>query len=276
MLSSILPFVGQRSNVFIPPPSVLDVKSSWQRAVEEGEAQKACLSATFDCDNIRGCLMPLSEVHEASLGHDFSSLSTSLDPTNGCSTAAPQQASLMSTLSWDSSNMEDLNSLSNNNVVQFSINQEVFPEQYSIDQETLPELPGNDSSLLTSINSRDISNTEEEELLLPHIPYLLPTETEPALLDARRRLDKIQQAFGEASFMDHRQGVPEPSLSQHDKRTLDARDRLMAATLETSATVEVTDKVFSLDLDTLESPSPPRTGQYNLPQLFTFSPIDDL
>ncbi|XP_021433803.2 HAUS augmin-like complex subunit 6 isoform X2 [Oncorhynchus mykiss] len=270
------PFSTRKQIPRTPESLILDVKSSWQRAVEEGEAQKACLSATFDCDNIRGCLMPLSEVHEASLGHDFSSLSTSLDPTNGCSTAAPQQASLMSTLSWDSSNMEALNSLSNNNVVQFSINQEVFPEQYSIDQETLPELPGNDSSLLTSINSRDISNTEEEELLLPHIPYLLPTETEPALLDARRRLDKIQQAFGEASFMDHRQGVPEPSLSQHDKRTLDARDRLMAATLETSATVEVTDKVFSLDLDTLESPSPPRTGQYNLPQLFTFSPIDDL
>ncbi|XP_064796690.1 HAUS augmin-like complex subunit 6 [Oncorhynchus masou masou] len=269
------PFSTRKQIPRTPESLILDVKSSWRRAVEEGEAQKACLSATFDCDDIRGCLMPLSEVHEASLGHDFSSLSTSLDPTNGCSTAAPQQASLMSTLSWDSSNMEALNSLSNNNVVQFSINQEVFPEQYSIDQETLPELPGNDSSLLTSINSRDISNTEEEELLLPHIPYL-PTETEPALLDARRRLDKIQQAFGEASFMDHRQGAPEPSLSQHDKRSLDARDWLMAATLETSATVEVTDKVFSLDLDTLESPSPPRTGQYNLPQLFTFSPIDDL
>nr|XP_029522827.1 HAUS augmin-like complex subunit 6 [Oncorhynchus nerka] len=269
------PFSTRKQIPRTPESLILDVKSSWRRAVEEEEAQKACLSATFDCDNIRGCLMPLSEVHEASLGHDFSSLSTSLDPTNGCSTAAPQQASFVSTLSWDS-NMEALNSLSNNNVVQFSINQEVFSEQYSIDQETLPELPGNDSSLLTSINSRDISNTEEEELLLPHIPYLLPTETEPALLDARRRLDKIQQAFGEASFMDHRQGAPEPSLSQHDKRSLDARDWLMAATLETSATVEVTDKVFSLDLDTLESPSPPRTGQYNLPQLFTFSPIDDL
>ncbi|XP_029615840.1 HAUS augmin-like complex subunit 6 isoform X2 [Salmo trutta] len=269
------PFSTRKQIPRTPESLILDVKSSWRRAVEEEEAQ-ACLSATFDCDNILGCLMPLSEVHEASLGHNFSSLSTSLDPTNGCSTAAPQQASLMSTLSWDSSNMEALNSLSNSDVVQFSINQEVFPEQFSIDQETLPELPGNDSSLLTSINSRDISNTEEEELLLPHIPDLLPTETEPALLDARRRLDKIQQAFGEASFMDHRQGVPEPSPSQHDERSLDARDWLMAATLETAATVEVTDKVFSLDLDTLESPSPPRTGQYNLPKLFTFSPIDDL
>uniref|UniRef100_A0A8C7DYC8 HAUS augmin-like complex subunit 6 n=1 Tax=Oncorhynchus kisutch TaxID=8019 RepID=A0A8C7DYC8_ONCKI len=227
------PFSTRKQIPRTPESLISDVKSSWRRAVEEEEAQKACLSATFDCDNIRGCLMPLSEVHEASLGHDFSSLNTSLDPTR------------------------------------FSINQEVFPEQYSIDQETLPELPGNDSSLLTSINSRDISNTEEEELLLPHIPYL-PTETEPALLDARRRLEKIQKAFGEASFMDHRQGAPD------DKRSLDARDWLMAATLETSATVEVTDKVFSLDLDTLESPSPPRTGQYNLPQLFTFSPIDDL
>lgn len=261
----------------------MDVKSSWRRAVEEGEAQKACLSATFDCDNILGSLMPLSEVHEASLGHNFPSLSTSLDPTNGCSTAAPQQASLMSTLSWDSSNMEALNSLSNSDVVQFSVNQEVFPEQFSIDQETLPELPGNDSSLLTSINSRDISNTEEEELLLPHIPSLfphipslLPIETEPALLVSRRHLDKIQQAFREASFMDQHQGAQEMSPPQHDERNPDARDWLMATSLETAATVDVTDKVFSLDLDTIQSPSPPRKEQFSLSQLLTFSPIEDL
>ncbi|CAB1351742.1 unnamed protein product [Coregonus sp. 'balchen'] len=267
------PFSTRKQIPRTPESLILDVKSSWRSAVEEGEAQKAFLSATFDCDDILGCLMPLSDVQEASLSHDFPSLSTSLDPTNGCSTAAPQQASLMSTLSWDSSNMEALNSLSSSDVVQFSIDQEVFPEQFSIDQETLPELPGNDSSVLSSSNSRDTSNTEEEELLLPHTP---PTETEPALLDARRRLEKIQQAFGEASFMDCRQGAPEPSLPQHGERSLDASDWLMAATLETAATVEVTDNVFSLDLDTLESPSPPRKGQYNLPQLFTFSPIDDL
>lgn len=256
--------------------SVLDVRSSWRRAVEEGEAQKARLSDKFDGDGILRHLTALCEVPETSLSPNMHSLSTGLDPTNatdGCSTAAPEQASLMSTLPWDSSNTEALHSLSSSDVVQFRIDQEAFPEQFSIDQETLPELPGNDGSFLSS---SDASNTEEEELLLPHIPDLLPTETEPALLDARRRLDKIQQAFGEASFMDHRQGAPEPSPSQHDERSLHARDWLMAATLETAATVEVTDKVFSLDLDTLESPSPPRTGQYNLPKLFTFSPIDDL
>lgn len=35
------------------------------------------------------------------------------------------------------------------------------------------------------------------------------------------------------------------------------------------------EKVFSLDLDSLETPSPPKTQEYVLPNLITFSPIDD-
>lgn len=262
---------------------ILDVRSSWRRAVEEGEAQKARLSDKFDGDGILRHLTALCEVPETSLSPNMHSLSTGLDPTNatdGCSTAAPEQASLMSTLPWDSSNTEALHSLSSSDVVQFRIDQEAFPEQFSIDQETLPELPGNDGSFLSS---SDASNTEEEELLLPHIPSLfphipslLPIETEPALLVSRRHLDKIQQAFREASFMDQHQGAQEMSPPQHDERNPDARDWLMATSLETAATVDVTDKVFSLDLDTIQSPSPPRKEQFSLSQLLTFSPIEDL
>ncbi|XP_071020549.1 HAUS augmin-like complex subunit 6 isoform X1 [Oncorhynchus clarkii lewisi] len=268
------PFSTRKQIPRTPESLILDVRSSWRRAVEEGEAQKARLSDKFDGDGIFRHLTALCEVQETSLSPDVHSLSTGLDPTNaGCSTAAPEQASLMSTLPWDSSNTEALHSLSSSDVIQFRIDQEAIPEQFSIDQETLPELPGNDGSFLSS---SDTSNTEEEELLLPHIPSLLPTETEPALLVSSRRLDKIQQTFREASFLDRHQGAQEMSPPQHDERSLDARDWLMAMSLETAATVGATDKVFSLDLDTLESPSPPRKEQFSLSQLLTFSPIEDL
>ncbi|XP_064787811.1 HAUS augmin-like complex subunit 6 [Oncorhynchus masou masou] len=268
------PFSTRKQIPRTPESLILDVRSSWRRAVEEGEAQKARLSDKLDGDGIFRHLTALCEVQEASLSPDVHSLSTGLDPTNaGCSTAAPEQASLMSTLPWDSSNTEALHSLSSSDVIQFRINQEAIPEQFSIDQETLPELPGNDGSFLSS---SDTSNTEEEELLLPHIPSLLPTETEPALLVSSRRLDKIQQTFREASFMDRHQGAQEMSPPQRDERSLDARDWLMAMSLETAATVGATDKFFSLDLDTLESPSPPRKEQFSLSQLLTFSPIEDL
>nr|XP_046174405.1 HAUS augmin-like complex subunit 6 [Oncorhynchus gorbuscha] len=268
------PFSTRKQIPRTPESLILDVRTSWRRAVEEGEAQKARLSDKFDGDGIFRHLTALCEVQETSLSPDVHSLSTGLDPTNaGCSTAAPEQASLMSTLPWDSSNTEALHSLSSSDVIQFRIDQEAIPEQFSIDQETLPELPGNDGSFLSS---SDTSNTEEEELLLPHIPSLLPTETEPALLVSSRRLDKIQQTFREASFMDRHQGAQEMSPPQHDERSLDARDWLMAMSLETAATVGATDKVFSLDLDTLESPSPPRKEPFSLLQLLTFSPIEDL
>ncbi|KAM9400893.1 HAUS augmin-like complex subunit 6 [Salvelinus alpinus] len=270
------PFSTRKQIPRTPESLILDVKSSWRRAVEEGEAQKARLSGKFDGDGSLRHLTALCEVQETSLSPDVHSLSTGLDPTNstdGCSTAAPEQASLMSTLPWDSSNTEALHSLSSSDVIQFRIDQDAIPEQFSIDQETLPELSGNNGSFLSS---SDTSNAEEEDLLLPHIPSLLPIETEPALLVSRRRLDKIQQTFREASFMDRHQGAQEMSPPQHDERSLDARDWLMATSLETAATVDATDKVFSLHLDTLESPSPPRKEPFSLSQLLTFSPIEDL
>lgn len=39
---------------------------------------------------------------------------------------------------------------------------------------------------------------------------------------------------------------------------------------------EASDKVFSLELDTLETPSTPKMQEYSLPKLITFSPIDDM
>lgn len=39
---------------------------------------------------------------------------------------------------------------------------------------------------------------------------------------------------------------------------------------------ETSEKVFSLELDALETLSPPRKQEYSLPKLITFSPIDDM
>lgn len=39
---------------------------------------------------------------------------------------------------------------------------------------------------------------------------------------------------------------------------------------------EARDKVFSLELDTLETPSTPKMQEYSLPKLISFSPIDDM
>lgn len=39
---------------------------------------------------------------------------------------------------------------------------------------------------------------------------------------------------------------------------------------------EASDKVFSLELDTLETPSTPKMQEYSLPKLIAFSPIDDM
>ncbi|XP_028973304.2 HAUS augmin-like complex subunit 6 [Esox lucius] len=250
------PFSTRKQIPRTPESLILDVKSSWRKAVEE-EAQKSRLSGKFD--SLLGRLTPLSEAPEVLVIPDVPCLSTSLDP----GTAAPQEASLTSTLPWDS-NVDDLHGLSSSDVVLFGVNQEAVPEQFTLDQETLPELLGADGSLLSS---SDTSSTEEEELLLPDIPSLVPGRTEPALLAARRRLDEIQQAFGEASFMDHRQVALEASPPQRDNR-----DWLMAMTLE----AEVKDKVFSLDLEMMESPPSSIREQCSFPELLTFSPIDKL
>ncbi|KAJ8008215.1 hypothetical protein DPEC_G00102490 [Dallia pectoralis] len=249
------PFSTRKQIPRTPESLISDVKCSWRKAVKE-EAQKGRLSVKIE-DSILGRLTPLSEAPEVLGSPDVPSMSTSLDP----STEAPQQASLSSTLFWDSSSAEALYSLSSSDVVQCHVNQEALPEQFSLDQETLPEMSGDDGFL----SSCDSSGTEEE-LLLPGIPLLVPGETEPALLAARRRLNEIQQAFGEASFMDCHQGALEALPPQLN------RGRFLATTHETA----VTDKVFSLDLEIIESPSSPIKDQHSFPELLTFSPIDKL
>ncbi|KAL0970340.1 hypothetical protein UPYG_G00240650 [Umbra pygmaea] len=257
------PFSTRKQIPRTPESLIHDVRSSWRKALEEDEVQKARLSGLFNNDSVLGRLTPLAEV-EMLPSPDVPSLNTSLEPTaaGDCSGAAAlQEDSLASTLPWDS-NADVLDSLSGSDVVQFSINPEAFPEHFTLDQETLPVLPGDDSSLLSSGDSTGMSGAQEE-LLLPDIPYPLPTKSEPVLLDARRGLDEFWQALGNASFT---------SLPQRDETNLDNGDWLAAAMLETAETAGVMDGVFSLDLDTIESPLSP----VKEPKLLTFSLMDNL
>ncbi|XP_078147931.1 HAUS augmin-like complex subunit 6 [Centroberyx gerrardi] len=267
------PFSTRKQLPRTPESLIMDVKSSWRKAIEEDKAQKTRHSAKFDSDSIIGRLTPLGEPQDVSLSPDAPSQSLSCDPAATYPSSPPvrqQGVSLMSTLSWDSPNTEALHSLSGTGS---------SAVHFSLDHETLPEMLGSDSLLSLSDEAMDINASDEEEedeLLLPHIPSL-KTEAKRTPLNARQRVGQIQQACGGTSFMDNRKRTPECLLSRHEVTGLD-RDWLMAATMEmeTAASVAANDKVFSLDLDTLKSPSPPNKQEYSLPKLVTFSPIDDV
>ncbi|KAM4611511.1 HAUS augmin-like complex subunit 6 [Polymixia lowei] len=259
------PFSTKKQLPRTPESLIMDVKSSWRKAVEESQTQKTRQSATFNGDGIPGWLTPLGE--EGPLSPDAPSQSISCSPTSAAtchsSPSAPKQgASLMSTLFWDESNAEFLHGQSDSGAVLFCVD------------ETLPEMLGNDSLINLSDEAPDTSSaSEEQELLLPHIPSLTSDDKRTPLA-ARQRLEQIQQACSDASFMDNRKRIPECLLSPRNVTGLD-RDWLMAAT-ETAASNATSDKVFSLGLDTLRSPSPPNKQEYSLPKLITFSPIDDM
>ncbi|XP_068612153.1 HAUS augmin-like complex subunit 6 [Brachionichthys hirsutus] len=123
-----------------------------------------------------------------------------------------------------------------------------------LDQETLPEVP----------SCYDLSEEEEEEEreLLP------PSPRSEAMQSPQRTsyLDLIRPACNDGSLIDVGKGTP---------RRLPADQRAPGPDRPTESGTD-TDQVFSLDLDSLDTPSPTRTREYRLPALITFSPIDDL
>ncbi|XP_031706479.1 HAUS augmin-like complex subunit 6 [Anarrhichthys ocellatus] len=135
--------------------------------------------------------------------------------------------------------------------------------QFSLDLETLPEMPSCDSLLSLDDESVDMKS-EEEELLIPS----LKTEATQWPLTTRHHLAQIQQECGNGSFKESRKRTPE-CFNQKPCDPTEDKDWQM----EPAKSVEATDKVFSLDLDALETPSPPKKQEYSLPQLITFSPI---
>ncbi|XP_053199051.1 HAUS augmin-like complex subunit 6 [Scomber japonicus] len=253
------PFSTRKQLPRTPESLILDVKSSWRKAVEEDKAEKIRRSAKLN-DSITGRVTPLQEIHNVwqSPAAAPQSVSCNLTPTVMRHSSPPfsQQGGLpKSTLLWDTFNKETLDSPrgTGSRVIQFSL-----------DNETLPELPSCDSLNLSSDDEAvDLKSEEDDDELL--IPSL---KTEHV---RRHQLGQIQQGCNVGSFMENVERTPVCLLSDRSAPSLDI-DFL----IEPSKSVEATTKVFSLDLDTLEPPSSPKKQEYSLPKLITFSPIDDM
>ncbi len=241
----------------------MDVKSSWRKALEEDKAEKTGQSIKCN-DSVTGRLTPLCESQDVSLSPDAFSLNvpSSINPADTSHRSPPvsQQGALpKSTLLWDTFNTDALDDPSGTGSSSV---------QFSLEHETLPEMPSCDSLLSLDDEAVDIKSEEEddEEHLIPSQKKVKSSPTNTCHL-----LDQIQQACEDVSFTDSRKRTPECLLSDHMVPALD-RDWLM----EPTKSVQGTDKVFSLDLDTLETSSPPKKQEYSLPKLITFSPIDDM
>ncbi|KAM7366168.1 hypothetical protein PAMP_015633 [Pampus punctatissimus] len=257
------PFSTRKQLPRTPESLILDVKSSWRKAVEEDKAEKIRRSTKFN-ESVTGRVTPLQEIHNVLRSPSVppQSVSCNLTPAVAQHSSPPvnqQGVFLKSALLWDTLDNETLDSPSGTGS---------SAVQFSLDFETLPELPSCDSLLSLDDEAVDVESEEgDDELLIPS----LKTEVKKSPLTTRRHLGLIQQACDVGSFMENVKRTPECLLSEHNAPGLD-RDWLM----EPTKSVEATNKVFSLDLDTLETPSPPKKQEYSLPKLITFSPIDDM
>lgn len=256
------PFSTRKQLPRTPESLIMDVKSSWRKALEEDKAEKIELSMKCN-DSVVGRLTPLYESHNVLLSPDAPSpnVSSGITPTVTSRSSPPvsqQGVLLKSTLFWDTFNTEALDSPSGTGS---------SAVQFSLDHETLPEMPSCDSLLSLDDEAVDMKS-EDDELLIPS----LKMEAKQSPRTMRHHLGQIQQACDDGSFQE-RSGrrTPECLLSDHMVSGLD-RDWLM----EPAKSVEAADKVFSLDLDALKTPSPPKKQEYSLPKLITFSPIDDM
>lgn len=215
------------------------MKSSWHKALEEDKAEKQSRAVAFD-DTVMGCLTPT----ELSCGMLESHVNLPLDVTS-CSDAPVSQQrahSLRSTQLWDTfahSSISPNNSSSSSSAVALTL-----------DQETLPSCDS-----LLSLDDNPADPMSDDELLIPSLEKL---STSHGTI--------MEQGHG-SSLMASSKRTPDCLLSGHA-----VSPRLVG----TTKPAETTDQVFSLELDALETPSPPRKQEYSLPRLITFSPIDDM
>lgn len=222
---------------------VLDVKSSWRKAVEEDEAEKK--RQTKLCESLTG-LSP----SPPSLG-----VSCNLSPTDTSHSsplASQQGASHKTSQLWTTSNTELLDSLS------ATVSSGVH---FSLDHETLPEMPSCDSLLSLDDEAFDVQCGDEEELLIPS----LKMDGTNSTLATRHQ---FQQSCSNGSFTEKLR-VPECLLTNDTALDVDSNWLVPPA-----KTVD-SNQAFSLDLDSLDTPLPPKMQEYSLPKLITFSPIDD-
>uniref|UniRef100_A0A3Q1GQC3 HAUS augmin like complex subunit 6 n=1 Tax=Acanthochromis polyacanthus TaxID=80966 RepID=A0A3Q1GQC3_9TELE len=239
------PFSTRKQLPRTPESLILDVKSSWRKAVEEDNAKKIQQSAEFDGSIMRH-LSPFREPCSVLLSPDSTSQNVSCAVTPAVMLhsgphADRREALLKSSFSWDTFNTEALDSPSGTGS---------STVQFTLEHETLPEMPSCDSLLSLDDETVDVTSEDEEVLI-----QSLKIESAQSPLTPHHRQASLEK-------------TPECLLS--DYKASD-RDWLMEP-----ATTQPTDKVFSLDLDALETHSPPKKQEYSLPKLITFSPIDDM
>uniref|UniRef100_A0AAR2KUT4 HAUS augmin-like complex subunit 6 N-terminal domain-containing protein n=1 Tax=Pygocentrus nattereri TaxID=42514 RepID=A0AAR2KUT4_PYGNA len=221
------PFTTKKQLPRTPESLIMDVRASWRKAVEEGKAEKKH-GRGQDCLSV--LVTPTSEAKERSHSPEPFSPSgstVSCADLQPCSPPPSQQgASLHSTVTWNSSQLEALDQ-SSSNIIQLSIAHETFPDME------------NDCSFNFSDQLKEVQE-EMEELVLPPVVAQSP-EAETALQMARKRLSDVLMSARRMS----------PGLKSYGG------------------------KVFSLDLDQLEGFSSPPREELTLPNLVTFSPMDE-
>ncbi|XP_011605069.2 HAUS augmin-like complex subunit 6 [Takifugu rubripes] len=145
---------------------------------------------------------------------------------------------------------------------------------------TRKQLPRTPESLILDVKSswrKAVEEDRAEKLGRPG-QQEAPSRTPPPLWDT---LSIDASGDDGVLFGLEQETLPElPSLDEEDGSFL---DRLGTPDQDVSASGQdwrvdltgTTEKVFSLDLDSLETPSSPKMREYVLPNLITFSPIDD-
>ncbi|KAM9836845.1 HAUS augmin-like complex subunit 6 [Aulostomus maculatus] len=240
------PFSTRKQLPRTPESLILDVKSSWRKAVEDDKAEK------MRQHNATGWLTPLGEPYDQLLAspHSVPSNRSPIAKSHSSPPVSRQGVSLPSPPSWSTTNTESINSPSGtgSSAVQFSLDQETLPEMSSCD--SLLSL-GNDSHLKCEADDEPLAPFRRTEA----------TQSPPA---TRRHLHQFQQSCNNGSFTENLR-TSECTLLDHIALGLD---------LEWPAKSDSANKVFSLDLDSFDATSPQK--ECSLPQLITFSPIDDM
>lgn len=239
------PFSARKQLPRTPESLIIDVKSSWRKAVEEEEAQRNSPSAELN-DGLTGRLGRVSQQLNPSpdAPSQTASCTSALTPADSDASAFRQPAVVpKSSLLWDTFSTEahDSPSGTGSSAVQFSL-----------DHETLPEMPSCDSLNLED-EAVDMTS-EDEEVLIPSLKT------------------RFKETLPTSPHEGSRKGFPT------DKTGTPLSD-CRVSSMETSwlikpASPEEKNQVFSLDLDALDSP--PKKQEFSLPTLITFSPIDDM
>ncbi|XP_051570523.1 HAUS augmin-like complex subunit 6 [Myxocyprinus asiaticus] len=246
LLNSISdPFSTRKQLCRTPESLIKDVRSSWRKAIEEGTVEKK--QASWNRHDSLSWLKTSPTKEEMNSPFHKPSPEPSLVFDSAatipqCTSPPVQQgASLHSTVSWDASQLEALDSQSSSDVIKFSIA-----------QEELPELFDDDVSFNSDVDlNRSIDKESDQELVLPMIASHSPLGEFPlhmAQMCLETTLDK-------ASFKD-------TSFEKSDFRSLVHSGK--SQDLNRWARDE---RLFSLDLDKLESFSPPPSEKLALPSL---------